>query len=582
LEQTLTGSSGAVTALAFLDEKQLLSTGGDTRVRVWDAAAGKALAEWTGHTAAVLALAARPDGSAIVSGGADKTVIEWDRATGKPNWTWNARSTVTALAARDDGIVAVGSADGSLSILKSAKDKPTVLASRNGHISGTAAAVFHPKGSGLATVGGDGAPRLWSLDAAGKLTLAHTLSPAVKPATGEPIALSACVYSPDGTTLATAGADRVVRMWTVSDGKEFRVLRGAGEWITAIGYLSADRLLAVGTDAIARVFDLPRYEAQNLSGHSQLARSVALRGDGKRAVSVGDDGTLRIWDLDSGLELTTQKVSGRPILVAAHLTDDRLALAGNDDRLRTWSLADRKHLSITPVTGLFGMAASSDGSRIATWSNASDGARYSLFDLAAKTQSADPVNPFRPADSAPKLTPKITIPERGHAITCVAFNSKITHVVSGHTVKVENKEKKTSTNEGHVTVFDFETGNAVGTAWKLFDVPVGDVALSPDAATLYAVASDGAIVIVDVKSHEVKRRAKGPANGIDGLILAPAGDRFAILGRDRVAMAFTSDGESIKSVALPVSANGAAFSTDGKKLLTANADGSLCLIDLAK
>jgi hypothetical protein len=51
--------------------------------RVWDAAAGKAIAVLSGHEYEVKSAAFSPDGSRIVTASSDKTARVWDAATGK-------------------------------------------------------------------------------------------------------------------------------------------------------------------------------------------------------------------------------------------------------------------------------------------------------------------------------------------------------------------------------------------------------------------------------------------------------------------------------------------------------------------
>src|SRR5580704_13273185 len=67
-----------VTALAFsVDGKQLASGHDDGVLRLWDAATGKKIAEWTGHERSVSAIAFRDARDQIATAGEDRQIHVW-------------------------------------------------------------------------------------------------------------------------------------------------------------------------------------------------------------------------------------------------------------------------------------------------------------------------------------------------------------------------------------------------------------------------------------------------------------------------------------------------------------------------
>src|SRR6516165_7674839 len=65
------------------DGKRVLTGSNDNTARLWDTAAGEAVATLKGHTAFVRAVALSPDGKRVLTGSWDNTARLWDAATGE-------------------------------------------------------------------------------------------------------------------------------------------------------------------------------------------------------------------------------------------------------------------------------------------------------------------------------------------------------------------------------------------------------------------------------------------------------------------------------------------------------------------
>jgi hypothetical protein len=162
----------------------------------------------------------------------------------------------------------------------------------------------------------------------------------------------ALAFSADSKTLASGGAERLVKMWSVPSGalmkyqKSVRIDSASGlaysadkKWLVSasatdrqiklwaaskrkivktIECESADsvaispnsKILAVGCNRSLKLFSLPDGAAlQSLYGHTSAVTSVAVSPDGKVLASGSSDNTIRLWSLPEGQMLGTPRTA---------------------------------------------------------------------------------------------------------------------------------------------------------------------------------------------------------------------------------------------------------------------------------
>jgi WD40 repeat protein len=108
--------------------------------------------------------------------------------------------------------------------------------------------------------------------------------------------IHALAFSPDGKWLATGGADRTVRMWSL-DGDSHYTLGTAASEIRRLGF-SADGLRLVVVAAEPQTWDLKTRQAQPLA--RDLIDDAAFSADGRMVATAGRDGFARVWEIASG------------------------------------------------------------------------------------------------------------------------------------------------------------------------------------------------------------------------------------------------------------------------------------------
>ncbi len=86
------------------DGKRVVTGSWDKTASLWDAASGKKLQTFAGHTNLIRGVALSGDGKHVLTGSADNTAILWEAASGKKLQTFEGhKSVVTCVAFSGDG-----------------------------------------------------------------------------------------------------------------------------------------------------------------------------------------------------------------------------------------------------------------------------------------------------------------------------------------------------------------------------------------------------------------------------------------------------------------------------------------------
>jgi WD40 repeat protein len=249
---TLTGHADLVRALAFSpDGRRLAVAGGPSgrfgEIKIWDVQAPVPAVASTiqGHTDSILAIAFSPDGATIASAGYDKLVKLWDVSTGKLSAT---------LKEHQDAVYAVAFMPGGRQVVSAAGDRTLKvwdistgkrLFTMSDALDSLYAVAVHPSGTRIAAGGADKMIRTWSWNTDASSPGGNTGSLAASTfAHGE--AVLRLAYSPDGSTLVSAGADRGIKVWDAQTLREKQLFEAQPDWIMGLALSADGRWLAAG------------------------------------------------------------------------------------------------------------------------------------------------------------------------------------------------------------------------------------------------------------------------------------------------------------------------------------------------
>ena len=130
-------------------------------------------------------------------------------------------------------------------------------------------------------------------------------------------------------------------MWDLDSGELLRTLAGHGDAVFSVALTGDGRRAVSGSeDHTLKVWDLDSGQAlATLAGHSGTVYSVALTGNGRQAVSGSNDSTVKIWDLETGRLLHSLEEHKAPLGAVTLFRNSLLASKSDDGTLGLWELS---------------------------------------------------------------------------------------------------------------------------------------------------------------------------------------------------------------------------------------------------
>ena len=398
-----------------------------------------------------------------------------------------------------------------------------------GHEHSVLAIALDPSGRYIASAGKDRSLKLWDASS-GKILEER------------PAAHDSSIYdvaiSPDGKYLASAGNDAVIRIWEISeirspetDGSEAEDSEVAGSEVEWEVQLSAE----------------PKHK---LTAHEGSVYAVDFHPtNSQRLVSAGTDQQLRLWDVETGEQVTgpigTHFSSIRDVEFSP---DGESIVSGSaDSRIRVWDVATRAKLAeMVHKDAVFSVAFNTAGDRIVSTS-ADRSVR--IWNAATGESVVDPL--------------------RGH-------DGKVYSAI----FSTDGKTVMSTGSDRTIRFWDVATATAISTIPEAHSSLIWDLALSDDGKRLISSSSDAAVRVWDIAGDLPLGQPRRSPHTKDILSMAVSGDGKYVVsaGEDRKLSLWDAKAQKLlweKSQAHGGPIQSVAFNPDNDSFVSASNDGTL-------
>ena len=518
-------------ALTFSADALIIASAHGNRIYVWDTATGTAFAMLDEHPDAIKAIALSPDNTKLATAGGDWVVRLWEVRTGKYiNSLQGHTGAVNAVSFSPDGKI-LATAGTTLRLWNA--ETGELLNADNEDLGSIDHLAFSPDGKILASSDGWGhSVHLWDV---GTSTIQKRLK-------GHNSKIRGIAFSRDGGRLVSVSSE-AMRLWDVSTGTEQGSL-----------FTLEDRI----AQRVPPILKLKELNKAYLPNSRDDVHSVMFSEDAKHLVSASSDGSLHIWDVETGLYQSSFSLGAYSDLVnVLAFSEDGKYLASNDgfeERIRVWNVENgTQHAILTPGQGDF----------------LNPVREITVSQGIKKVAGRDYEGTIRiwDAETVEQLSTVVTDRLQRYWPLVFSPDGKI----------LAGRERLSSDN---IELWQIEHGAHLFTL-KGHKGAVSEYTFSPDSRIFVSGDRDGTIILWDVETGDQRERLTGPTKPIGGLAFSTDSKTLVSGSGNEIHLWDVDTGNAVNRLDAVKNVASLAFSPDGKTLASGTEDGQIQVWSLA-
>jgi WD40 repeat protein len=546
---------------------------------------------------------------------------------------------INAMSLSSDGRVATVSGAGCIVVWDPAADwNPSVI---RGHTGPIYDVDFAPADDRIVTASKDGTARVWSVGGGEELAVVNVGAEVLHAS-----------FSPDGNSFATGASNGEVMIWNSGTGREMISFGSDNDHTAPVTDLEfapgSERIVTASDDGTAKIWDLGNgtlvaelnhgdldVPEEGLAASNQVhaapnqVHAATFSPDGLHVATAAHDGTVRVWDVESGVLVASLDQHVELVEDVEFSPDGQLIVtAGRDGRSLVWAwLRDQVQATFEPHRGhVYSVDVSPDGSSVVS---AADDGTARIWDVrsgALEETFAGHPGPvwgarFTPdgkhvatfsADGTARLWERRVMTLAGHdddvrsavlapsgALIATASadgtvrlwdagdgtfirsfedtGAEAKREIYGVAFSPEGDRLVTAASDGSIQLWEVGSGNILQAAERASTAPAVDALYPPGGWPIIGAYADGTLRRWPHGDLKGNLRETRPHSGpIHSLQLSPAGTFFLSVSWDDTAVLFeTASGTELhRFEGHEHDVVAAAFSPDEKRVVTGSMDGS--------